>query len=48
MPMKKELFISLLATAATAAHSQAIPRDERVEQQVEQTLARLSLDEKIG
>ena len=35
-------------TFSMEAEQPAIPRDERVEQQVEQTLSRLSLDEKIG
>lgn len=41
---------SLLATSLLVANAQqpAIPRDEKVEKQVEQTLSRLSLDEKIG
>ena len=48
--MKKTLMTSLLATGLIVANAQqpAIPRDEKVERQVEQTLARLSLDEKIG
>lgn len=48
--MKKTLMTSLLATGLIVGNAQqpAIPRDEKVERQVEQTLARLSLDEKIG
>ena len=48
--MKKTLMTSLLATGLIVANAQqpAISRDEKVERQVEQTLARLSLDEKIG
>ena len=48
--MKKTLMTSLLATSLLVANAQqpAIPRDEKVEKQVEQTLSRLSLDEKIG
>ena len=48
--MKKALMTSLLATNLLAVHAQqpVIPRDENVEQQVEHTLSRLSLDEKIG
>ena len=48
--MKKTLMTSLLATGLIVANARqpAIPRDEKVERQVEQTLARLSLDEKIG
>ncbi len=36
------------AFAATAAASPVIPRDEAIEKKVEQTLARMTLDEKIG
>ena len=48
--MKTTLMTSLLATSLLMANAQqpAILPDEKVEQQVEQTLARLSLDEKIG
>ena len=38
----------LVPTLLVAAQRPAIPRDEQVERQVEQTLARLSTDEKIG
>ena len=37
--------VALTAASATAP---AIPRDESIEKQVEQTLARMTLDEKIG
>lgn len=49
----RTLLVTLSATAALSAMAQsavapAIPRDEKIEQQVEQTLARMTLDEKIG
>lgn len=37
-----------VALAAASATAPAIPRDESIEKQVEQTLARMTLDEKIG
>jgi len=37
-----------VALAAASAAAPAIPRDESIEKQVEQTLARMTLDEKIG
>lgn len=49
----RTFLITFSATAALSAMAQsavapAIPRDEKIEQQVEQTLARMTLDEKIG
>ncbi len=49
--MKKEKFICLSVAATLAAAAVAgpvIPRDEAIEQKVEATLARMTLDEKIG
>lgn len=37
-----------VALAAASATAPAIPRDESIEKLVEQTLARMTLDEKIG
>lgn len=42
------VLFSLVSSLHIAAQRPAIPRDEQVERQVEQTLARLSTDEKIG
>ena len=42
------VLFSLVSSLHIAAQRPAIPRDEQIERQVEQTLARLSLDEKIG
>ncbi|MBR4242948.1 MAG: glycoside hydrolase family 3 C-terminal domain-containing protein [Bacteroidaceae bacterium] len=42
------VLFSLVSSLHIAAQQPAIPRDEQIERQVEQTLARLSLDEKIG
>ncbi len=49
----RTFLVTFSATAALSAMAQsvvapAIPRDEKIEQQVEQTLARMTLDEKIG
>ncbi len=49
----RTFLITFSATAALSAMAQsvvapAIPRDKKIEQQVEQTLARMTLDEKIG
>ena len=41
-------FTAVAALAATAFASPVIPRDEAIEKQVEATLARMTLDEKIG
>lgn len=51
--MKKKLFLSLALAAGTLVASAqqvapAIPRDEKIEQQVEATLQKMTLDEKIG
>lgn len=48
--MKKSLLISVLMCAAIVlpARSQCIPRDEKVEAQVEALLAKMSLREKVG
>lgn len=40
--------IAALSAMAQSVVAPAIPRDEKIEQQVEQTLARMTLDEKIG
>ena len=49
----RTFLVTFSATAALSAMAQsvvapAIPRDEKIEQQVEQTLARMTLDEKIA
>ena len=49
----RTFLVTFSATAALSAMAQsvvapAIPRDEKIEQQVEQNLARMTLDEKIG
>lgn len=41
-------FTAVAAIAATAIASPVIPRDEAIEKKVEATLARMTLDEKIG
>lgn len=51
--MKKRLFSTLtmaiaLSSVAMAQMTPAIPRDEALEQKVESTLARMTLDEKVG
>ena len=48
--MKKIFIMSILAASCTAGQVRqpAIPQDQEVEKQVEQTLSKLSLDEKIG
>ena len=48
--MKKIFIMSILAASCTAGQVRqpAIPQDQEVERQVEQTLSKLSLDEKIG
>ena len=51
--MKKQIFILLLTCSATSVMAQtsgkpAIPRDEALEAKVEKTLAKMTLDEKIG
>ncbi len=48
--MKKIIIMSILATACTTnqVRQPAIPQNDEVEKQVEQTLSSLSLDEKIG
>ena len=51
--MKKKLFLSLALAASTFVASAqqvapAIPRDEKIEQQVEALLQKMTLDEKIG
>ncbi|MGN0258569.1 MAG: hypothetical protein ACI4CA_09400, partial [Bacteroides sp.] len=50
----KRAFLSLLAAAtlltapALAQQKPAIPRDEQIEQKVEQLLQKMTLDEKVG
>lgn len=45
----KKIFITLCAFSFSfTGYSQAIPRDEKVEAQVEEILSRLTLDEKVG
>ena len=48
--MNKRIFLAALLAAAIAlpAASQCIPRDEKVEAQVEEILAKMSLKEKVG
>lgn len=46
--MKKLFLSACIACAALSAAAQAIPRDEQIEQQVKATLARMSLDDKVG
>lgn len=51
--MNKKLFLSLALAASTFVSSAqqvapAIPRDEKIEQQVEALLQKMTLDEKIG
>ena len=48
--MKKTLLLFAIACATTVAQAQkpAIPRDAALEAKVEKTLARMTLDEKIG
>ena len=49
--MKKVLILMVMACAATAVMAQvkpAIPRDAALEAKVEKTLAKMTLDEKIG
>ncbi len=48
--MNKSVIISLavFCTLSFSGYSQCIPRDEKVEQQVEEILARLTLEEKVG
>ena len=48
--MKKTLFMMAMACIATVAQAQkpAIPRDAALEAKVEKTLAKMTLDEKIG
>ena len=48
----KKMILSLLAAAslltATAQQKPAIPRDEQMEQKIEQWLKKMTLDEKVG
>ena len=47
--MKKILILAvLLAAQMTMAQKPAIPRDEKIEQKVEATLKKMSLDDKVG
>ena len=48
--MKKTLFMMAMACVATVTQAQkpAIPRDAALEAKVEKTLAKMTLDEKIG
>ena len=50
--MKKNLFIAVLGLIGISAQAQsvkpAIPRDAALEAKVEKTLARMTLDEKVG
>ena len=48
--MKRTALFTLLMVAVTSLHAQtpAIPRDAKLEAKVEKTLAKMTLDEKIG
>ena len=52
MPMKKTIVTTLVAMLALALNAQvrkpAIPRDAEIESKIEQTLKKMTLDEKIG
>lgn len=49
MKRTKSLAVAILSTGAVAAAAQpAIPRDQEIEAKVQATLARMTLDEKIG
>ncbi len=46
---KKSLYISIISLAMVVpAHSQCIPRDEKVEAQVEALLSKMTLRDKVG